>query len=106
MLKEWEDEGITLTCSVTCRDQKIQIHLKDRPLHEIMNAVADLLPGAWEKRGEHHYELVMDRDALDRRRQWWLLFERARSAGLQSYRDKASSDARRQSEGVLRIRSA
>lgn len=89
MLQQWEGGGITLTCSVTCRDQKIQIHFKDRPLHEIMNAVADLLLGTWEKRGEHHYELVMDRDALDRRRQWWLLFERARSAGLQSYRDEA-----------------
>lgn len=89
LLKRLEGEGIALTCSVTCRDQKIQLRFKDRPVHEIMTALAEMLPGAWQKRGEKQYELVMDSDALDKRRRWWLLFERARSAGLQAYRDQA-----------------
>ncbi|MBC8135641.1 MAG: hypothetical protein H8F28_07135 [Fibrella sp.] len=94
LLKQLESEGIVLTCSVTCQDQKVDLRLKDRPLREIMTALAELVPGNWQKRGENHYELVMDSEAVDKRRRWWLLFERGRVAGLQAYRDQALKSMR------------
>ncbi len=75
LLQKLSAKGLTLRAGTSCREQKVQVRLKQRPLRLLMEALAQMLPGVWEplenKRG---YELHLTDGAFARRDNWWRLF--------------------------------
>ncbi|HZO90805.1 MAG TPA: hypothetical protein VFB38_20930 [Chthonomonadaceae bacterium] len=83
LLKKHSTHSLSLTCSPSCANLKLQIHLKERPLRSVLLALAELLPGKWTiKEGKTAYELQMDEAALALRERWWRIFLREREQAL------------------------
>lgn len=80
--------GVRMTCARSCAACKVQVCLTGRPLHEVMAALAELLPGAWERlEADRGYRLAMDSAAVRYRERWWslLLADRARALEAQRH---------------------
>jgi hypothetical protein len=78
---------LELSCDRSCAEQKVQVHLRARPLRSVMAAVAEWLPGEWvpdEKR--NGYRLRMAADAVAHRERWWQLYLAERDRALDQLR--------------------
>ena len=76
---------VTLSADRTCDALKLHLRLVKRPLRQLMNALAQLVPGAWYKTSNGKgYVLRMNPQAIRRRQIWWELFlaERQNSQAL------------------------
>ena len=70
-----------LTAAPDCADLKLQVRLNNRPLRTLMTALAEMVPGVWE-RTPHGYQLSMTKQAADARTEWWRLFLGEREKSL------------------------
>ncbi|HZO89352.1 MAG TPA: hypothetical protein VFB38_13565 [Chthonomonadaceae bacterium] len=83
LLQKLSAKDLTLTCSRSCASQKLQVRLVGRPLRTLLEALAQLLPGAWEPLPDKQgYRLEMSAQAVHRREEWWRLFLAERQAAL------------------------
>jgi hypothetical protein len=83
LLKSLTTQGLALRAAPSCASLKVQIRFRNRPLTELINAIADLLPGRWEAmQGGAGYLLLMDESAVARRRRWWDLITKERDTAL------------------------
>jgi hypothetical protein len=75
LLVRYSGKTFSLSCSRSCKSLKLQIRLKQQPLHRLMAALAELVPGTWtaEEKGGG-YRLEMDEHAAARRDRWWRLY--------------------------------
>jgi len=81
------ESGIPLRCGRSCASQRLQIRLKERSLRALMEALAQLLPGAWTPLADAKgYRLEMDPKAVTRRERWWRLFLEERERALAAQR--------------------
>lgn len=89
LLATFSTQDLTLSSTPSCKEQKLQIRLNDRPLRTLMEAVADLLPGQWKSVPGGGYLLEMDAEAVRRRDRWWRLFLGERERALAAQRARA-----------------
>ncbi len=82
--KKGDPDRLVLTASHNCADLKLQIRLNHRPLRTLMQALAEMLPGAWTRTREG-YNLSLTDKAVLARAEWWRLFlgEREKALALQ-----------------------
>lgn len=91
---------LVLTCDTDCAEQKLQLRVNDRPLWQIMEAVARLLPGTWKRSPkEASYTLLMDSSWVQRRRRWWDLFVKEHARALEAQRQHIRRELDQQSKG-------
>lgn len=85
LLQKLSADDLTLSASRSCRTQKIQVRLKQRPLFRLMQSLAQLLPGQWVADDKRGYRLDMNAKAVSRRDRWWRLYlaERERAFAAQ-----------------------
>ncbi|MCC6730808.1 MAG: hypothetical protein IT208_15855 [Chthonomonadales bacterium] len=87
LLDTLSGDNVRLTASRSCRDLKIHARIANRPLADVMKALAELVPGAWKQEGgPRSWSLVMDPKWIARRARWWNLYETARQYGLNALR--------------------
>jgi hypothetical protein len=83
-LEALSKKGVALKCDKECADLKLHLNLKERSLAEVMVALADLVPGKWERKdAEDSYFLHMSERAVRRRKNWWDTYLEARRKALQ-----------------------
>ena len=88
LLQKVGGQEVILSASPACAEQKIQAHLKHRPIAAVMRALAQFLPGTWQHvPARHGYKLTMLPRAVLRREEWWKRFEEARQQALNAQRD-------------------
>ena len=79
LLRSLSAETLLFSCAKECASLKLQLHLQNRSLLEIMNALAELVPGSWQVREDGKgYILNMHPQSVQYRRRWWDLFLEAR----------------------------
>lgn len=88
LLHKYSRADMPLTCTRSCAEQKLQIHLVKRPLSLLLRSLADMLPGTWtadKKTGG--YVFRMSDEAVSKRSRWWEVFLRAREVAIQEQKD-------------------
>ena len=87
LLQRLSAKDLALSCDRECAEQKLQLRLKNHPVGEIMQALADMLPGSWqaveENRVPKGYKLVLKTSAISERSRWWQLFLQAQRESLE-----------------------
>ncbi len=77
-LSKLSNTNVQLFCEGEVKHQKLQMHLVNRPLYQIMDAVAELIPGEWAagiKPGTYYFS--MTDAAIHKEQQWWSLYDEA-----------------------------
>lgn len=87
LLRNFSDRSLSLSCNRACAMQKVQVHLRQRPLRAVLEALAEWLPGTWRRLQDGSgYRLEMDEAAVRRREHWWRLFEGERERAIATQR--------------------
>ncbi len=77
--------SLSLSSESNCTHLKLQLRLRYRPLHRVMEALAELVPGKWiAQPNGTGYILAMDADAVSYRKKWWELLSRDRERALEA----------------------
>jgi hypothetical protein len=89
LLQQVSSKQLVLEAGPSCRDLKIQLRIKKRPLRDLLFALSELLPGNWTPLNDQNgYSLHMTRKAQEERQEWWELFLSERQKTLQVIRSK------------------
>jgi hypothetical protein len=87
LLQRLSAKDLALSCDRECAEQKLQLRLKNHPVGEIMQALADMLLGSWQAVEENKvpkgYKLVLKTSAISERNRWWQLFLQAQRESLE-----------------------
>lgn len=76
LLKDVSRKDLSLLPVRACENLRVHIRLKKRSLRELMQALAEMLPGEWKSREDKNgYVLLMDANAIARRDRWWRLHQ-------------------------------
>ena len=96
LLHHLESDTLYLRVYDDCAEQRVEINLKQRPLHLVMNMLAQLVGGHWEERtNKDGYTLFMDRKNVTRRAEWWRLYMSERNKAIASYKSNTLAAMRR-----------
>lgn len=88
VLQGLSKDGVHLACDAECAQQKLQLRIHQRPLYQVMEALAELLPGEWVSTGtKGSYMLRMAPKAVQRRRRWWEVFNEERTGDFANLRN-------------------
>ncbi len=88
LLHKYSRADMPLTCTRSCAEQKLQIHLVKRPLSLLLRSLADMLPGTWTAdKATGGYLFRMSDEAVSKRSRWWEVFLRAREVAIQEQKD-------------------
>ncbi len=79
--------SIKLRAADECGEQKLQLHVRNRTVREVMQSIGALLPGYWII-SPSGYVLRMKQSVVFRRTDWWTLFNEQHEAAI-----KARSEA-------------
>lgn len=89
LLQSISPSGCPLTCKSDLKSQELQVVLHNRPLHDVMGALAPLLDGNWlYNRKTRGYLFYVRRRTVHYAKTWWdlLMAERSNDA-LENYRN-------------------
>ncbi len=68
-------DDLALAADRNCDTLKLHLNLLNRPVRQLMNSLAQLVPGAWYHAPDGKgYILRMSQSAVSRRQRWWNLF--------------------------------
>ena len=96
LLHRLESDKLRLKVSDDCAEQKVEINLKQRPLHLVMRLLAQLVGGHWEERtNKDGYTLFMDRKNVTRRAEWWRLYTSERDKAMAAFKSNTLAAMRR-----------
>jgi hypothetical protein len=79
LARQLSSKSLSLRVAKDCEDQKVQIHLKERPLYVLFDALSELLKGYWEPLTDNRgYEFRLKSDTKRYRDTWWDVYLRER----------------------------
>lgn len=87
LLRRLSNEEISITASKECGLQKLHISIKNRPIRKIMNDLAELLPGTWDKDAKG-YTLYRNLKRIKQRDDWWEQFLTLRKKYIEAHKDR------------------
>jgi hypothetical protein len=67
-----------LIADPNCSHLKVQLRIRRKPLRNLMQALAELVPGNWVRVDDSRFELRMEEKAKSQRARWWQLMARER----------------------------
>ncbi len=83
-LSSFSGGTLDLQCNSSLAQQRVQLRLKDRPVSEVLDALADLFSGEWQKENTKTLRLAMKAEARHERESWWFHYLQERRKAILS----------------------
>lgn len=105
LLTKLSSEELKLEGSRECGNERFQLRIVERPLYQVLDFIAEMVPGSWLKVSEgkkpDSYYLKMNPSAIRKRNTWWDIFTESRKKSLDLSRDALLSKMRSKPNSYL-----